>query len=122
MAVLLREPAADLCKDVLSGEPRLLISAGTLAEVLIVAGMRGLGAEMQRLIDAISCEVVPVTEAAARRVAMAYAKWGKGAHPAGLNFGDCFAYDVAKSHDCPLLYVGNDFAMTDVNPAISPQA
>ena len=43
-----------------------------------------------------------------------YAQWGKGVNPAGLNFGDCFAYEVARSHDCPLLFVGEDFARTDV--------
>ena len=46
------------------------------------------------------------------------AKWGKGVNPAGLNFGDCFAYQVAKANGCPLLYVGEDFARTDVRSAI----
>jgi ribonuclease VapC len=58
--------------------------------------------------------VVSVTPAAARRVAAAYERWGKGMHPAGLNFGDCFAYEVAKEHGCRLLYVGEDFGCTDV--------
>ena len=52
--------------------------------------------------------------AAARRVAGAYGRWGKGVHPAALNFGDCFAYETAKSHGCPLLFVGGDFAQTDI--------
>jgi hypothetical protein len=56
--------------------------------------------------------------AAARRVAAAYARWGKGNHRAALNVGDCFAYEVAKHHACPLLYVGRDFARTDVRSAI----
>jgi ribonuclease VapC len=43
-----------------------------------------------------------------------YLQWGKGIHPAGLNFGDCFAYEVAKTHGCPLLYVGGDFAKTGI--------
>ena len=50
----------------------------------------------------------------ARRVAQANARWGKGVHPAGLNFGDCFAYALARKHECPLLFVGNDFSKTDV--------
>jgi ribonuclease VapC len=58
--------------------------------------------------------VVSVTLASARRIASAYAQWRKGVHAAGLNFGDCFAYEVAKEHACPLLYVGEDFARTDV--------
>ncbi len=56
--------------------------------------------------------------AGARLVAEAYDTWGKGVHPAGLNFGDCFAYAAAKSADAPLLFVGNDFLKTDVVSAI----
>ena len=58
-----------------------------------------------------------MTAAAARGVAQAYARWGKGVHPAGLNFGDCFAYAVAKDNDCNLLYVGDDFSRTDLADA-----
>jgi ribonuclease VapC len=59
-----------------------------------------------------------VTPASARRIASAYERWGKGIAAAGLNFGDCFAYEVAKEHDCPLLYIGDDFARTDVKRAL----
>jgi ribonuclease VapC len=69
---------------------------------------------MQTLIEDLAFEVVSVTPAAARRIAAAYERWGKGAHPAGLNIGDCFAYEAAKEHACPLLYVGNDFSQTDI--------
>ena len=72
------------------------------------------GAEMARLIDDLGCEIVPVTPAAARRIARAYAQWGRGIHPAALNFGDCFAYELAREHGCRLLYVGGDFAQTDI--------
>ena len=58
-----------------------------------------------------------VTEAVARRVARAYARWGKDVHPAGLNFGDCFAYALAKAMDAPLLCKGNDFPLTDIGIA-----
>lgn len=47
-------------------------------------------------------------------MAEAYGAWGKGVHPAGLNFGDCFSYAVARDHACRLLYVGQDFAGTDL--------
>jgi ribonuclease VapC len=59
-----------------------------------------------------------MTAASARRIAEAYARWGKGVHPAGLNFGDCFACELAKEHSCPLLFVGDDFAKTDVKRAV----
>ncbi len=115
MAVLLGEPQAEACMLALEQSDDLLISAGTVAEALIVAARRGLDAEMARLIDGLGFEIVSITAAAARRIAASYARWGKGIHPAGLNFGDCFAYEVAQEHDCPLLFVGSDFARTDLD-------
>jgi ribonuclease VapC len=118
MAILLDEPHAERCMAALEAEPEVLISAGTVAEALIVSAMRNVGEEMARLIDGLGFDIVGVTPASARRVAAAYARWGKGKHRAALNFGDCFAYEVAKQHDCPLLYVGNDFARTDIRSAL----
>ncbi len=114
MAILLGEPEADRCSAALEREPDLLLSAGTVAEALIVAARRNVGPEMARLIDGLGFEIVPLTGEAARRIAAAYTRWGKGQHSAALNFGDCFAYDVAKTKGCPLLYVGQDFAQTDI--------
>ena len=114
VAVLLDEPEATACQLALAANDRLLISAGTLLEALIVAERRGLGAEMSELVGRVGLEVVGVSPAAAWRAADCYAQWGKGVHPAGLNFGDCFAYEIAKTHDCPLLYIGTDFARTDI--------
>lgn len=118
MAVLLGEPAGIPCAAVLSSELRLQISAGTLAEALIVADNRGIGLEMAALVVEGGVEVVPVTATTAARVAEAYATWGKGNHPAGLNFGDCFAYVLAQQTRSPLLYVGQDFVRTDVVSAL----
>ncbi len=118
MAVLLSEPGTEAHAAVLEDEPRILISAGTAAEALIVAAGRGIAVEMRELIEDFAFEIVTVTPAAAYRIAAAYEKWGKGFHPAGLNFGDCFAYEVAKEHACPLLYVGGDFAKTDIESAL----
>ncbi len=114
MAIVLNEPEAEACMSALEAEESVLISAGTLAEVLIVAGRRNLAEEVSSLIDGLGFEIVPVTPASARRVAQVYERWGKGVHPAGLNFGDCFAYEVAKTHGCRLLYVGGDFAKTGI--------
>jgi ribonuclease VapC len=96
MAILLDEAEADVCTATLAAEAEIVISAGTVAEALIVAGRRNVGSEMLRLIDGLGLDIVSVTPASARRVASAYARWGRGIHPAGLNFGDCFAYAVAK--------------------------
>lgn len=119
MEVLLGGPEADACTELLEGDEDLLLSAGTLAEALIVASRRNVHEEMVRLVDGLGFDIVSITPATARRVAQIYQRWGKGLHPAGLNFGDCFAYDVAKEHACRLLYVGRDFAQTDVESALS---
>lgn len=114
IAILLNEPQSDACIDALEREDEIVMSAATLAETLIVAGRRNIGTEAARLLEGLGVEVVPVTPAAARRVAEAYEVWGKGIHPAGLNFGDCFAYGVARDNGCPLLFVGEDFSCTDI--------
>lgn len=118
MAILLNEPEARSCMAMLTESTTTLISAGTVAEALIVAARRNIGDEMAALIDGIGLEVVSVTPAGARRIAAAYARFGKGVHKAGLTFGDCFAYEVASEHGCPLLYVGDDFAQTDLSSAL----
>ena len=118
MAIVLGEAEADACIAALEIEDDILISAATIAEALIVAAHRNVGDEMAKLIDGLGFNAVAVTPAAARRVALAYARWGKGVHAAGLNFGDCFAYELAREHDRPLLYVGGDFARTDVKTDI----
>jgi ribonuclease VapC len=118
MAIILNDPEADRCIAALEAEDDLLISAGTVAEALIVGARRNVGEEMERLIDGLGFEIVTVTPVSARRIAQAYGKWGKGVHPAALNFGDCFAYEVAKEHGCRLLHVGTDFGRTDVESVL----
>jgi ribonuclease VapC len=118
MAIVQGEPSADACAAALATEDRIAISAGTLAEALVVAGRRNLGPAMARLIEGLGLDVLDVTESAARRIEDAYGRFGKGVHPAALNFGDCFAYEAARSQNCALLYVGEDFAHTDVASAL----
>lgn len=118
MAIARGEAEAGACIAVLAAEARVIASAATIAEALVVAKPRGVEPEMLALVDRFGLEVLPVTDATARQVAAAYARWGRGFHPAGLNFGDCFAYVAAMEHGCPLLYVGNDFAKTDVPSAL----
>ena len=119
VAVVLGEPESDACIGVLARADPIVISAVTAAEALIVAARRGVGDEMRQLLDGLGAEIAPVAPAAARRVADSYARWGKGAHPAGLNFGDCFSYDLASERSCPLLFVGQDFAKTDIRSALA---
>ena len=121
MAIILAEPEAEACIKALEAEAEVLISAGTVAEAMIVAARRNVGQEMADLIDGLGLNVVTVAAAGARRVAEAHERWGKGVHPAGLNFGDCFAYEVAKEHSCGLLFVGDDFSKTDLQRVPTPR-
>ena len=114
MAVLQDEPDSDRCISAMATGDSLLISAGTLAEISVVAAARGVLGELTSLLGDLALEVVPVTAADARLVGEAYGRWGEGTHPAGLNFGDCFAYALAKARGCSLLFVGDDFSKTDV--------
>lgn len=114
LAILLDEPPRAACLRALRDEPDLLISAGTMTEAFIAAEHKGLGPEMVELIEELSPEAIAVTGESARLALLAFRQWGKGRHPAGLNFGDCFSYVAAKQMDCPLLFVGNDFTRTDI--------
>jgi ribonuclease VapC len=118
MAIVVREEEAAACIKALESETDVLVSAGTMAEAFIVASRRHVANEMAQLIDELDLETVAVTSASARRIAEAYGQWGKGVHPAGLNFGDCFAYALAKEHSCPLLFVGDDFLKTDIESVL----
>ncbi len=120
MSILLDDPKAGAVSESLATASALALSAGTLAEALIVARRRGVGAEMASLIDGIGAEIAPVTRDFAEAVADAYDRWGKGVHAASLNFGDCFSYALAKARGEALLFVGDDFLHTDVRPALPP--
>jgi ribonuclease VapC len=75
--------------------------------------------ELERFFDRVKMRFIPVDERQARIARNAYRDFGKGSgHPARLNFGDCFAYALAKARDEPLLYKGSDFSHTDVRPAL----
>jgi len=82
MAIVLDEKEADACIAALEADDDILISAGTVAEALIVAARRNVGEEVTSLIDGLGFEVVTVTPASARRIAQAYERWGKGVSPA----------------------------------------
>ena len=116
VAILLGETEAARCSERLVAEERVIISAATLAETLIVATRKNV-TYVDSFIYLFQIEVEPVTEDLARKTAEAYRAWGKGRNPASLNYGDCFAYALAKDRNCPLLFVGDDFSQTDVAAA-----
>ncbi len=117
MAIVLAEPRGPECAAMIAGEEEVFIAAPTLSEALIVAMRRGVEREMRRLLDELSLIVIALHADRARTAAEGYRRWGKGFDPAQLNFGDSFAYALAMELGCPLLFVGNDFAQTDVTRA-----
>lgn len=119
MAVLLDEgPSASVMSCLTENKP--CMSAGTYSELLIVAASNGVLDQVDKFISTTRISIVALDAAAARAVGRAYENWGKGRHPAALNFGDCFAYALAKEENMPLLFVGNDFSKTDVSAALEP--
>jgi ribonuclease VapC len=119
IAIIKNEPTAHACAAVLAvPNRRLLLSAGTLLELKIVALQKKCSDQLSQLIASLNFEIVDLTHARSERAAAAYHRFGKNFHPASLNFGDCFSYATAEEFDCPLLYVGDDFARTDVRSAL----
>lgn len=118
MAILLQEPGAVACRSSLATSDEIIMSAATVAEALVVADRRGVGDAMRTLLDGLAIRVHDVNKAVAGQVAVAYANWGKGLHPAGLNLIDCFAYVLAAETGGALLFVGQDFSRTDAVAAV----
>lgn len=121
MAILRKEPEAASFNEALTLAERPAMSAATLVEVMLVAEGRGGPAasiEAEALIAEAGIEIVPFTPAHAALAVEGWRQWGKGRHPAALNLGDCFAYALAKARGEPLLFKGQDFAQTDVRPAV----
>ena len=97
-----------------------MMAAPTKVELLMVAigrkRVEGRPAVI-RLLDQYRIEIMEFTDPLADLAVEAFARFGKGRHEAGLNFGDCMAYALARSLDAPLLYKGGDFALTDIRSA-----
>jgi ribonuclease VapC len=95
----------------------VLVPASCYLEVaMVIAGRKGPDSrpEIDALLGRLRARLVPFVEEHARAAADAFLRYGKGRHPAGLNFGDCMAYAVAKAEGARLMFTGDDFAKTDV--------
>jgi ribonuclease VapC len=119
-AVLLGEPECDRFLSVLADTPDALISAATLLEASIVmqakTGDDGV-ADLDELLMVAAVRCVAIDSAQAHVARDAFQRVGKGRATAGLNFGDCFSYALAKVTDRPLLFKGGDFGQTDLRSA-----
>jgi ribonuclease VapC len=119
LALLLQEDQAPLIARAFEREtPRLLSAASLLEAAIVIESRKGEagGRELDLLLYRAGIEVVGVDEDQAELARVAWRRFGKGRHPASLNYGDCFAYALAKSRRATLLFVGNDFAQTDIEP------
>jgi len=120
VAVLRAEPEAPTFASAIESSPRRRVSAVSYVEAAVVIDSSRDAIASRRFDDFFRLsriEVESVTLHQAEIARQAYRDFGKGRHPAGLNFGDCFAYALAKEMDEPLLFKGDDFRHTDVEPA-----
>ena len=102
------------------GDSVRMSSASLFELTLVIDGLKDpeLSSDMDELLETLGLEVVDVTARRAALAREANRKFGRKFHPARLNFGDCFAYALAKELDEPLLFKGNDFAQTDIWSAL----
>lgn len=121
LAILLDEPRAAQLSHAIASCPRPAMSAATYVECAVVVDRRTGPAgrdRFDRILDALRIEIAPFTAAQGRTAREAYRRYGRGSgHPAHLNLGDTFSYAAAAESGLPLLFVGDDFAHTDITPA-----
>lgn len=121
LAIILDEPEGDTFAAKLREAEERLISAANYLEIGIVLARRGFVEPvrtLERLLQLSQINVVSISPNLANAALGAFLQFGRGRHPARLNFGDCFAYALAKETGQPLLFKGGDFARTDITPAV----
>ena len=120
LAILFREPDARRhARAIVSASP-CRMSVANVLEASIVLESRGGGTaarELDVLLERAEVQLVPVTVEQLDAARRAWRRFGRGNHPARLNFGDCFAYALADLTGEPLLFKGEDFSRTDIEPA-----
>jgi ribonuclease VapC len=120
IAILVEEnAAAELLKRIVDSERRLIGAPTVFETAMVLTSRRGLSAKylMLDFLQRTKTQVVPFGEQHWGVALAAFQQFGKGRHPAGLNLGDCQSYAVAKLAGEPLLFVGSDFSLTDIEPA-----
>lgn len=115
VALLAGEPEAPAIESALAGADERLIGAATLVEAstVVAARMHDGARAVRDLLTTFEVEVVAIDERCASAAIGAWVRFGKGNHPARLNFGDCLTYGVAEVSGAPILCIGNDFVQTD---------
>lgn len=121
LVLLGNEPAAARFREALEADPTRLVSAATVLESSLVVESRwgeAGGRELDLLLFKAGAQLVPFDHEQMELAREAWRRFGKGRHPAGLNFGDCSSYALARCSGEPLLFQGNDFSQTDVAAAL----
>lgn len=121
LAIMLQEPDSDAYLDAVLTAPARRMSVANWLETTMVVDGRGTDnavAQFEAFMDGARIELVPVSVGQAMIARRAWRVYGRGNHKAKLNFGDCFAYALAKETGEPLLFKGDDFAQTDIEPAL----
>jgi ribonuclease VapC len=121
LAILLDERDASLYAEAIEKADSCHMSAANYLEAALIVDTRGdpvASREFDLFFRRADLLIEPVTFEHAKTARQAYRDFGKGRHPAGLNFGDCLAYALAKSLDEPLLFKGSDFSRTDIEAAV----
>lgn len=119
IAVALGESDAGLFRVALETATDINISAVSKLEIGIVAAQRNVFDEVMLMIDTLNIEIQPFDNRQCQIAIAAHQQFGKGRHPAALNFGDCCSYALATSLGWPLLFKGNDFTQTDITSALA---
>jgi ribonuclease VapC len=115
VAIMFDEPeAAELRVSVSRATIRIVSAASVLEASMVGRRGRQAGKDLDQMLVEGDIQIVPVTIEQVEAARNAFRQYGRGRHKAGLNFGDCFSYALAKVSGEPLLYKGNDFALTDV--------
>ena len=120
-AIMLQEPDAFQYPERISRAETCSMSAATFVELsMVLVGQVGPQAlrPCDEFIRDVGIWIEPLTVEHGRLAREAFLNFGKGRHPAGLNFGDCFSYALAKSKNEPLLFKGRDFSRTDIQSAL----
>ena len=122
VAIFLREPEQQTFLDVISATDAAWLSSINYVEAGLILSKRRLIPNRERFDTLLVSLRVQIREdiELGPLALDAYLRFGKGYHPARLNLGDCFAYALAKALDAPLLYKGDDFALTDIRSALQP--
>jgi ribonuclease VapC len=120
IAIEFQEPGFERLLDKIGDAEAVVIGVPTMFETaMVLSRRRGQGARpwLRNFLRNADAEVVPFTEEHLEAAIDAFLRFGRGRHPAKLNFGDCMAYAVAAVAGMPLLYTGNDFAQADIPAA-----